>query len=148
MYEIAILGGFLVYLFVAIGISALVIKWLSKYTKYAWFWGVLTFLIINIPLMHKTLVPMVAKPFYCQESGFTLYQSPEQWMQENPGEAQTLKVIKGDNQEDKILANGVSERVFLRILTNVNTQSYDREHLTIQTLGLAYFYTRCSRSVK
>ncbi len=92
MYFIAVFAGFAVYCLVCYGFVRLIASLPEdrKRVKRRVF-GFVALLIFNAPLLYYTLLPAAMKPFYCMDSGFWLYKSPEQWMRENPGVAQTLE---------------------------------------------------------
>ncbi len=92
MYFIAVLAGFAVYCLVCYGFVRLIAALPNdrKQVKRRLF-GLVAFLVFNGPLFYYTLLPATMKPFYCVDSGFWLYKSPQQWKRENPGVAETLK---------------------------------------------------------
>lgn len=76
-------------------ISALVVwsasRWAKKHGRRGWVWGgVVAFAMYN--LVFWDLIPTLAlHKYYCAtEAGFWVYKTPEQWVKENPGVAETL----------------------------------------------------------
>jgi hypothetical protein len=78
--------------------------------KYKWAWVFLVFLLFNTPVASVVLPPMLAMHSYCEEAGFRLYKSPEQWKRENPGVAQTLNI--DGSQVNKRIDKSKVQRIF------------------------------------
>ncbi len=80
-----------------LAISALVVwlatRWAKKRGRRGWVWGgVAAFAMYN--LVFWDLIPTLAMhKYYCAtEAGFWVYKTPEQWVKENPGVAETLSM--------------------------------------------------------
>ncbi len=80
-----------------LAISALVVwlaaRWAKKHNRRGWVWGSLAaFAMYN--LVFWDLIPtLVMHKYYCStEAGFWVYKTPEQWVKENPGVRETLKM--------------------------------------------------------
>lgn len=127
MLGLIVIGIAFVYFIIVVSIPILISIWLSKHIKHAWLWGVMIFFVINIPLINKTLLPMAMKPYYCQEAGFTLYKTPEQWMQENPGVAGTL--IRPDKPDDEQIKDAQGRNVHV---THLNQHFYLRTRVELK----------------
>ena len=64
--------------------------------------GFFGFLLIYLPIFWDFLPLLVMKKYYCaKDGGFTLYQTPEQWISENPDKARNAFFYKGVPPRDK-----------------------------------------------
>ncbi len=111
MFGLAVIGIGLLYILLCIFAVWLTIKKTKKHSSQKrLLFGIGMLLAYNAPLGYYILPPMIAKPVYCQQSGFWLYKTPEQWKQENPGVAETL-TLDGE-QVNRVLGERKSERVW------------------------------------
>ena len=108
MYGLSVLLAFTLYIALC--------YWLVRFTArkvstHRYIWGLLVFLIYNGPLIYYVVIPGVVKQVLCStDAGFWLYKTPEQWIAENPGVAETL--ISDGEQENRKIGEGHSERIF------------------------------------
>lgn len=64
--------------------------------KWHWHWvnrlliSLVVFIGFNYPVGSTFIPGLIAMQSYCNNAGFTLYKSPEQWLLENPGVAETF----------------------------------------------------------
>ncbi len=64
--------------------------------------GFFGFLLIYLPIFWDFLPLLVMKKYYCaKDGGFTLYQTPEQWISENPDRARNTFFYKRVQPIDK-----------------------------------------------
>jgi hypothetical protein len=70
------------------------------------------FIAFNTPVGSTFIPGLIVMPGYCENAGFTLYKTPEQWMLENPGVASTLVRPKSTNSESFLNANGQYEMAY------------------------------------
>lgn len=97
-----------------LAISALVVwlaaRWAKKRGRRGWVWGgVAAFALYN--LVFWDLIPtLVMHKYYCAtEAGFWVYKTPEQWVKENPGVAETLSLSHLPEQY-RVNPNNVNSR--------------------------------------
>jgi hypothetical protein len=75
--------------------------------------GLVAFLIYNTPLGWQLIPPIIMQANACeQDSGFTLYKTPEQWKLENPDVASTLIRPKRPDQSNKKIGEWHNQRIF------------------------------------
>ncbi len=91
MFGLAVLFGFLVYFWICVSVTLLVIKCARSRGIKGWKWG-LPIGILLLMSVFWDLVPVYAVHNYqCKNnSGFTIYKTLEEWKQENPGVTETL----------------------------------------------------------
>ncbi|MGD2172082.1 MAG: hypothetical protein PVJ78_07305 [Gammaproteobacteria bacterium] len=111
MFGLMVFGVFALYVVFCIALMVVTHRLGQRYEwKYKWAWVFLVFLLFNTPVASVVLPPMLAIHSYCEESGFRLYKSPEQWKQENPGVAQTLNI--DGSQVNKRIDKDKVQRIF------------------------------------
>lgn len=112
MYGLIVLFIFGLYITACVGAVGLAYWFSQKYQwKQPWMWGLLMFVLYNTPVGLYIIPPAIAMNSYCDQSGFWLYKTPEQWKLENPGVAETLTVI-GKSEPDRKTGERKMERVF------------------------------------
>lgn len=80
-----------IYLAIGALVVWLAVRWAKKHQRRGWVWGgVAAFAMYN--LVFWDWIPTLAMhKYYCAtEAGFWVYKTPEQWVKENPGVAETL----------------------------------------------------------
>jgi hypothetical protein len=93
MLGLVVLIIFAAYLLVSGIVVWLAARWAKKRDRRPWVWGGLAaFAMYN--LVFWDLIPtLVMHKYYCAtEAGFWVYKTPEQWVKENPGVAETLSL--------------------------------------------------------
>lgn len=109
MMGLMVLGFFVVYLFVSIGVTEKAVSWAKANNKKPWLWGGLAaFVMYN--LVFWDLIPtLVMHKYYCAtQAGFWVYKTPEQWMRENPKmkDIVTYAETSSDDFKQELIDNG------------------------------------------
>ncbi len=73
--------------------------------------ALVVFIAYNTPVGYTFIPGLIVMKSYCQEAGFTLYKTPEQWMLENPGVAETL--IRPDKPDDERIIDAQGRNVLV-----------------------------------
>ena len=91
MIGLSYLLFFLLYLAVAVLVVWLAVKKAHKRGIPGWKWGVPAALVMYLLMFWDWIPTAMMHDYYCSEyAGLTVYKTPEEWKQENPGVAETL----------------------------------------------------------
>ena len=112
MLALAFLGVLILYALLNLWIANYASKVARRRHKNGWLWGFITLVVLNSYWLYQITLPSLVKPYYCENAGFTLYKTSEQWMAENPGETETLVQYKKDNYERRLKPDGYYEQVY------------------------------------
>lgn len=117
---LAILAAYLLTSGIVVWLTA---RWAKKRNRRPWLWGGLA-AFVTYNLVFWDLIPtLVVHKYYCAtEAGFWVYKTPEQWVKENPGVAETLtwKRRSGYLRE----GNRLNERFILEHTENRKNQLF------------------------
>lgn len=91
MIGLAYIAAFVVYLIIFIAVVWLAARAARKRNIKRWKWGVPAALFMYLVVFWDHIPSLLLHDYYCEsEAGFWIYTSPEQWVQKNPGVAETL----------------------------------------------------------
>jgi hypothetical protein len=108
MYGLIVLGAMMLYVVLCIVFVKYIRRQFPEHRRLA---GWAALLLFNLPLLYELLPASVAQSWHChRDAGFWLYTTPEQWKERNPGVAETLERVKG--QETKPLGEGRFRRIY------------------------------------
>ena len=99
--------------------------------------GFFGFLLIYLPIFWDFLPLLVMKQYYCaKDGGFTLYQSPEQWISENPDRARNTFFYKRVQPIDKNGFRAIGNHFVSRAATTTVVggwlNKYEYEYIDIE----------------
>ena len=114
MYGLIVLVGFIIYCLLCFGFVRVIASLPPQGQRgKRKIYGLVAFILFNTPLGYQFVPATVVGTYGCfTEAGFELYKTPEQWRTENPGAAETLERIRGDNQKEYQIAEGHRRRIF------------------------------------
>lgn len=91
MFGLIVIAVFAVYLAVSIFVVRLVARKAKAKGRSAKRWGIAAALLMYLLVFWDHIPTLVLHHYYCAtKAGFWVYKTPEQWMAENPGVAETL----------------------------------------------------------
>jgi hypothetical protein len=127
------------YLLITLAAVWFAARWARKRGRRAWVWGaVAAFVMYN--LVFWDLIPtLLIHKYYCAtEAGFWVYKTPEQWVKENPGVLETLRISHLPEQY-RIEGSGYGYRVGIYSLpdgtelTAYKDAMSELDHVTVKT---------------
>ena len=100
-----VVTGFILYFWLLYWVTRRAYLWAIHrgYTKpRSAIFGFFGFLLVYLPIFWDFLPLLVMKQYYCsKDGGFTLHQSPEQWVRDNPDRARNAFFYKRVQPTDK-----------------------------------------------
>lgn len=80
----------LLYVLLAVAVTVWAAKWAKKHKRRPWLWCSFSVLLMYLIAAWEQIPTYLVGKYYCASSGLTVYKTPEQWIKDNPGVAQTL----------------------------------------------------------
>lgn len=95
MFGLVVFGGIAIYFLLSIFIIIMAVSWADHYKKPPGKVGFIAALIVFGPVLWDFIPVHAVYNYQCKvNAGFTVHKTLEQWMQENPGVAETLNPIE------------------------------------------------------
>lgn len=118
MIGLMVLLFFAIYLAITIWITRATANWAKRNNRSPWRWGGLAAFAMYNLVFWDFIPTLIAHKYYCAtEAGFWVYKTPEQWMQENPGVAETLVATpsKSENLGNELTRYWVNQRLYFEV---------------------------------
>lgn len=80
----------LLYVLLSVAVTVWAAKWAKKHKRRPWLWCLFAMLLMYLLVAWEQIPTYLVGQYYCAKSGVTVYKTPEQWVKDNPGVAQTL----------------------------------------------------------
>lgn len=98
MFGLMAFGFIAIYFMLSCGVVLLAGRWAGKRGRRAWLWRTVAAITMYLLVAWDQIPTYLATEYYCAtQAGLTVYKTPEQWKQENPGIAETLTWQRGGN---------------------------------------------------
>jgi hypothetical protein len=111
MFGLMVLIAILFYLALCVGAVYLTYRLTKNFSwPITWILMIIVFIGYNTPVASIVIPPIMAMDENCQYAGLWVYKTPDKWVRENPGVAETL--IRESEQIDHQLNETTSQRIY------------------------------------